>query len=102
VSTKKPLVELLGTPADLPGGDRDQLPVYECSMIRNISLLSFVALALSAVTANADLVWEYSSTDGTDVASGQLTTSGNPGDEATVGNTFSLISIDTAFINSTV
>ena len=47
----------------------------------------------------ADLVWEYLSTNGITTVSGQMTTSGNPGDVFIPGTQLSLVSFNTVFLN---
>lgn len=51
--------------------------------------------------ANGSLIWDYSSTDGSTTVSGSLTTDDGSGGAMGVGTLYSLISIDTVFVNST-
>lgn len=58
-----------------------------------------VAAMLTAAPSHADLVWNYSSSNGATVVEGLLTTAGTAGDELTPGTVLSLVSIDTVVLN---
>jgi hypothetical protein len=60
--------------------------------------IGLVVLLLSA-GADGNIIWDYYSAGGGSTLSGELTTTGTPGDELVVGNTFSVLSIDTVVVD---
>ena len=62
------------------------------------TLLLALALILIPQVCFAEILWDYSSTDGFTTLSGQLTSSGDPADLA-APNHFTLVSILSAFVN---
>lgn len=62
-------------------------------------LTTLLIVLLSASTASADVIWDYTSTDGTDTVTGQLVTDGDLADVGTPGNSFNLLEITNTFLN---
>ena len=68
---------------------------------RAIKLLCLYGACMVATSerANADIVWNYLSTDGTDVVTGQLITAGDLATAFQPGLSFALLSIENTFLN---
>jgi hypothetical protein len=60
-------------------------------------LLTALCLALLPTVCNAQIQWDFFSTDGNNALSGQLTTEGTPGGEISLGSSFRLLSVDSVF-----
>src|SRR5688500_15659587 len=90
-----PLSELGAETATDTSGGRE-------AMTARCRLLCVAVLAVSCTPAlvRADLVWEYLSTNSFTTVSGQMTTTGNPGDQLIPGTLLSLVSFNTVFVNS--
>lgn len=58
-----------------------------------------LSLLIVSCETEASLIWDYTSTDGSTTVNGQLTTDDGVGGVLGVGTLYSLISIDTVFVN---
>ena len=67
--------------------------------IQSLFSCAIVMLTLQPTTLEADIVWNYSSTNGFDTVTGTLVTGGNPGDEFGAGIDFTLLGINNVLLN---